>query len=134
MNISSFDDLLQAAHLQPLPQRLLFVFVTVELPDDSTAQQRADFEAGLGGALVPLMCVDKSPADLSNFAVLADEAAQFGKPWAIVFAAAMSGTLNKPPTSADAEAPLQRMVDAIKGGAHGAFIPFDRQGHPVRFG
>ena len=32
------------------------------------------------------------------------------------------------------EAPLQRMVDAIKGGAHGAYIPFDRSGQPVRFG
>ena len=34
----------------------------------------------------------------------------------------------------DIAAPLQRMVDAIKGGAHGAYIPFDRQGQPVRFG
>ena len=49
-------------------------------------------------------------------------------------AAAMSGTLNQAPTSADAEAPLQRMVDAIKRGAIEAFIPFDRQGHPVRLG
>jgi len=36
--------------------------------------------------------------------------------------------------AADAEAPLQRMVDAIKRGAIEAFIPFDRQGHPVRLG
>ena len=30
--------------------------------------------------------------------------------------------------SDDAEAPLQRMVDAIKAGSHGSFIPFDRAG------
>ncbi len=30
MDISSFDDLLQAARLQPEPQRLLFVFAAVE--------------------------------------------------------------------------------------------------------
>lgn len=36
MDISSFDDLLHAARLQPEPQRLLFVFVGVELPDDAT--------------------------------------------------------------------------------------------------
>lgn len=137
MDISSFDDLLQAARMQPEPQRLLFAFAAVELPHDATPAQRARFEAGQGGALVPLMCVDKTPQELASFDALVAEARQFTAPghdWAIVFAAAMSGTLNKPPTSADAEAPLQRMVDAIKGGTHGAFIPFDRQGHPVRFG
>ena len=137
MEISSFDDLIEAARAQPEPQRLLFVFAAVELPDDATAAQRARFEAGQGGALVPLMCVDKTPQELPSFDALVQEAQQFTAPghdWAIVFAAAMSGTLNKAPTSTDAEAPLQRMVDAIKGGAHGAFIPFDRQGHPVRFG
>ena len=41
MDISSFDDLLHAARLQPEPQRLLFVFVGVELPDDATPAQRA---------------------------------------------------------------------------------------------
>ena len=137
MEISSFDDLIEAARAQPEPQRLLFVFAAVELPDDATAAQRARFEAGQGGALVPLMCVDKTPQELPSFDALVQEAQQFTAPghdWAIVFAAAMSGTLNKAPTSADAEAPLQRMVDSIKGGAHGAYIPFDRQGHPVRFG
>ena len=64
MDISSFDDLLHAARLQPEPQRLLFVFVGVELPDDATPAQRARFEQGQGGALVPLMCVDKTPQEL----------------------------------------------------------------------
>ena len=137
MEISSFDDLIEAARAQPEPQRLLFVFAAVELPDDATAAQRARFEAGQGGALVPLMCVDKTPQELPSFDALVQEAQQFTAPghdWAIVFAAAMSGTLNKAPTSTDAEAPLQRMVDAIKGGAHGAYIPFNRQGQPVRLG
>ena len=35
MNIASFDDLLVAARQQPEPQRLLFVFAGVELPDDA---------------------------------------------------------------------------------------------------
>lgn len=137
MEISSFDDLLRAARMQPEPQRLLFVFAAVELPEDATAAQRARFEAGQGGALVPLMCVDKAPNELDSFESLVNEASQFTAPghdWSMVFAAAMSGTLNRVPTSTDAEAPLQRMVDAIKGGSHGAYIPFDRQGHPVRFG
>ena len=135
MTISSFDDLLQAARSQPEPQRLLFVFAGVELPDDATLEQRERFEAGQGGALVPLMCVDKRPDELASFSALVAESIQFGaQPWGIVFAAAMSGTVNRAPTSEDAEEPLQRMVEAIKQGQHGAYIPFDPQGHPVQIG
>ena len=137
MDITSFDDLLQAARAQAVPQRLLFVFASVELPDDATPAQRAGFAAGQGGTLTPLMCVDKLPDELVSFEALVQEAAQFVLPdqdWGLVFAAALSGTLDRVPTSSDADAPLQRMVEAIKGGAHGAYIPFDRQGQPVQFG
>ena len=134
MDIASFDDLLQAAFAQPQPQRLLFVFAGAELPDDATPAQRAGFVAGQGGALVPLMCVDKRPQELASFAALVDEASQFGHDWALVFAAALSGTRNQVPSSEDAEAPLQRMVQAIKDGTLGALIPFNRQGEPVQLG
>lgn len=132
MNILSFDDLLQAARTQPEPQRLLFVFAGVELPDDCTPLQRERFEAGQGGTLVPLMCVDKRPEELSSFAVLAQESRQFGHNWSLMFAAALPGSPNRAPTSEDAEEPLQRMVEAIKQGKIGAFIPFDPQGQPVQ--
>ena len=134
MEISSFDDLLQAARGQHEPQRLLFVFTGVELPDDATSAQQADFAAGRGGALVPLMCVDKSPDDITSFDALAQESSQFGHDWRMVFVAALSGTLNQAPTTEDAEAPLQRMVDAIKQGQLRSFIPFDRHGVPVQLG
>lgn len=132
MEISCFDDLLQAARVQPEPQRLLFVFVGVELPDEATPAQRERFAQGEGGALVPQMCVDKAPGELASFDALVQEAAQFGKDWTLVFAAAMSGTLNRAPTSGDAELPLESMVDAIKRGVHAGLIPFDRTGHAVQ--
>ena len=134
MTISNFDDLLQAARSQPRPQRLLFVFAGVELPDDSTTEQRERFRAGQGGALVPLMCVDKRPEELGSFSELVQESRQFGRQWGIVFAAAMSGVSNLAPTSEEAEVPLQSMVEAIKRGEHGNFIPFDQNGQPVQFG
>ncbi len=134
MDITSFDDLLQVARAQSEPQRLLFVFAGVELPEDATPQQRQRFEQGGGGALVPLMTVDKLPAELPDFPALAQEAAAFGPQWQIVFAAAMSGRGGAQPGSAQADAALQRMVQAIRQGLHDAFIPFDRQGHPVVFG
>ena len=132
MEISRFEELLQAARAQPEPQRLLFVFAGVELPDDATPAQRERFALGEGGALVPQMCVDKAPDELDSFDALVQEAAQFGQEWTLVFAAALSGTLNRAPTSEDAEAPLESMVDAIKRGVHSGLIPFARSGHAVQ--
>ena len=134
MNISSFDDLLKAARQQPEPQRLLFVFAGAELPDDSTAVQRAQFLNGDGGALVPMMYADKLPEELPGFADLVRESEQFGKAWTIVFASSLSGSGGVAPTSEAAEQPLQRMVESIKAGTFGTFIPFDREGHPVILG
>lgn len=134
MDILSFDDLLQAARAQPEPQRLLFVFAGVELPEDSTPVQRERFEAGQGGALVPLMCVDKRPEELTSFAALVQESGQFGHSWGLVFAAALAGSVRRAPTSADAEEPLLRMVESIRQGRIGGFIPFDPQGQPVQIG
>ena len=131
MNISTFDDLLQAARQQAQPQRLLFVFAGAELPADSNAQQREAFLQGHGGALVPVMYVDKLPQELSTFAALEQESRAFGKDWSIVFAAALSGHGGQAPSSELAEKPMQQMVEAIKAGSIGAFIPFDRQGNAV---
>ena len=80
------------------------------------------------------MCVDKSPDELAGFSTLVEEARQFGQSWGMVFAAAMSGQLGRALTSADAQAPLQRMVEAIKRGEIGGYMPFDPQGHAVRLG
>ena len=131
MGIASFDDLLRAAREQPEPQRLLFVFANAVLPDDSTPVQRARFEAGQGGALAPVMSVDKVPAELNTFAALVEESRQYGPDWAVVFVASLPGRGGRAPTSSDAERPLQGMIESIKAGAIGAFIPFDRQGEPV---
>jgi hypothetical protein len=131
VNISSFDDLLRAAREQPEPQRLLFVFAAAVLPDDSTPEQRARFQAGQGGALAPLMSVDKAPEALSTFAALVEESHQFGHDWTIVFVASLSGRNGRAPSSEEADQSLERMINSIKAGSTGAFIPFDRRGEPV---
>ena len=134
MTIASFDDLLRSARQQTEPQLLLFVFTTAGLPDDATPEQRARFQVGEGGTLTPLMCVDKSPDALPSFEVLFEESRQAGPSWDIVFVAALSGSAGRRPTSTDAEEPLQRMVESIKSGRIGNFIPFDVHGRPVSFG
>lgn len=133
MDIETFDDLLRAARQQPRPQRLLFVFAAAVLPDAPTAAQRAAFEAGEGGALEPLMCVDKGPDELPDFAALVDEAREFarqtGRDWQIAFAAAMD--------AADAratDAALERQVAAVREGRLAGLLPLDRQGRVVALG
>jgi hypothetical protein len=132
MNIASFDDLLQAARQQSEPQQLLFVFTRAELSAGASAEQRAHYEAGEGGELAPLMCVDKTASELASFDALCAEAARAGPPWRIVFTAALSGRAGQPPAGADIDAALQHMVDAIKAGRLEGMLPFNRAGEPVR--
>jgi hypothetical protein len=134
MNISHFNDLLTAARAQTEPQRLLMVFVGASLPAGATAVQRAEFEAGESGELAPLMCVDKDPHTLADFATLLQEAKALVPDWALVFAAALTGPSRLPPTQAQVDAALTRMVDAVKAGDLAGLIPFDRQGQAVQLG
>ena len=133
MRISNFDDFLHIALEQSQPQRLLFVFANAVLPDDATPGQRARFDAGEGGALMPLMTVDKAPETLGTFEALVEESRQYGQDWAIVFVASLSGRDGRAPTSRETDQSLQRMTEAIKTGLFGSFIPFDRRGEPVLF-
>ncbi|GHD58098.1 ribonucleotide reductase subunit alpha [Jeongeupia chitinilytica] len=128
MQIASFDDFLNAASQQPEPQRLLFVFTRAELPADATAEEKARFERGEGGALAPVMCVDKLPAEVAGFAALRDESHRTGQPWDVVFAAALGGHGGRVPDSQAATAPLERMVEMVKHGHIGQFLAFGREG------
>ena len=134
ITITTFADLLEAARQQDEPQRLLFVFAGATLPEGASAEQRARFEAGESGELAPLMCVDKDPATLSDFAALAAEAARVGPPWALVFAAGLAGRGHQAPDPATVGAALQRMVDAVRAGDLDRFIAFDLQGQAVQLG
>ncbi len=135
MDITCFDDLLEAARRQPEPQRLLFVFVASTVPPDATAAQKAAHARGEGGELTPVLCVDKAPDEIAGFSALAAESAQTGKDWDLVFAAAMAD--GGAPGSAEGQRrvdeALQRMVQMVKYGTIGALLAFDRAGDPVSF-
>ena len=110
---ADFNDLLTAARGQPDAQRLLLVFAGATLPPDATPEQRASFEAGESGELSPLMCVDKDPAALADFAALCDEAAAMGQPWVLVFAAALSGAGQHPLASSQIDSALRTTGKAV---------------------
>ena len=134
MELSTFDDLLLAARQQAEPQRLLMVFAGAELPDDATNEQRENFESGAGGTLVPLMSVDKDPAQLSGFATMVEESLAHGRSWDLVFVGALGGKAGRAPTSGEADQALDRMIESVKSGAFGGLIAFDRSGEAVSIG
>lgn len=130
---SHFQQLVAAALDQPEPHRLLFVFAAAELPDDATSSQRERFLSGQGGALSPLMCVDKAPGEVSDFGALSEEASRAGPPWTMVFAAGLGGRGGKPPAQAEIDQALQMMVEAVRDGAFARFAAYDQAGDPVSF-
>lgn len=132
VNISSYEDLLNAANAQAEPQRMLFVFTRAELPGEHTPNQQEQFKARQGGALTPVMCVDKLASARINFASLAEESRHTGKDWDIVFVACMSGRSADITESAEAEEPLKEMVKSIQVGSIGNYLAFNRAGEMVR--
>lgn len=132
VNISSYEDLLNAANAQPSPQRMLFVFTRAELPTESTQDQQAQFQARKGGALTPVMCVDKLASARTGFATLVDESRHTGKDWDVVFVACMDGRSADVTESAEAEEPLKEMVKSIQVGSIGNYLAFSSDGEMIR--
>ena len=134
MSISTFEDLLQAAAQQTDPQRLLFVFAKKELPDDHVEAEARSFQSGQGGALTPVICVDKTLDALSNFADLVTESERTGQHWDVVLIACLAGKNGIMPSASDADQGLKMMVSAVQtGGKLSRFIAFDRAGAPLQF-
>ncbi|MBS3959221.1 MAG: ribonucleotide reductase subunit alpha [Xanthomonadaceae bacterium] len=129
--METFDDLLAAARQQAEPQRLLLVFTRAECPADASPAERAAFERGEGGALVPAVCVDKLPADIASFEALAAESKAAIDDWRILFVAAMDGRGGHAPNADEAVQPLRMMVEQIKGGRIARFLAVDRDGRLV---
>ncbi|GAB1385569.1 hypothetical protein MASR1M59_07170 [Melaminivora sp.] len=135
--IHHFNDLLRLADAQAERQRLLLVFASAELPEGASAAQREGFARGEGGALTPLMCVDKLPEEIESFDALVREAREYALPgaqWQLIFVAALMGSADQEPGDAETDRALGRMVEAIKGGTIDGLLPFDRQGQAVQLG
>lgn len=133
MHITHFNEFLAAARAEPQPQRLLFVFCVAELPPSATPGQVRRHREGRGGTLAPVMCVDKSPDELTDFAELARESETTGQPWEMVFAGALAGRDGVPPAAADIERALRGMIGAIHRGAVEGFLVLDREGQALQF-
>lgn len=132
MNISSYEDLLNAANMQASPQRMLFVFTKAELPGEASKDQQEEFKSRKGGALKPVMVVDKLASNRTSFASLVEESRHTGQEWEIVFVACMDGKSADATESVEAEEPLKEMVKSIQVGSIGNYLAFNRDGDMVR--
>lgn len=132
LELNSFDDFMRMARRQPEPQQLLFVFTRSELPLDHTPEQAARFAAGEGGHLAPIGCVDKALRDIKGFADFAGEADAHLETWDVIFAAALPGVGNRPPTPLAINQALDRMVETVRDGEVALYLAFDREGIPLR--
>ena len=132
--IVDFDSFLSAARSSGEPQRLLFVFVEAALPDDASEVERARFEAGMGGNLLPKMYVDKAPEEVEGFAALAEESAAMEADWHMVLAAALVGPDGRPPSQAEVDEAFNGIIRTIHaGGDLSRLLAFDRSGDPLMF-
>lgn len=132
MNIETYADLISAARQQSEPQRLLFVFAKAELPDGATDEQKRQFEQGEGGSLSPVLCVDKLPEEVRDYATLVAESEATGVAWDVAFVSAMSGRGGVEPNSDQADQPLKMMMEQIQAGMVAQFIALDRQGEIIQ--
>lgn len=131
--IVDFDSFLELAQASYEPQRLLFVFVKVALPEDATEQERQRYDEGHGGGLMPVMYVDKDPGEISNFSGLIEESRATGEDWYMVLTAALIGD-GEPPGEPAVEDACARIINTVHaGGDLSGLLAFDREGDPVVF-
>ena len=97
-------------------------------------QEKQRFESGEGGALTPVVCVDKPVDEARSFDSLVEESQSTGHHWDVVFVAALSGRAGQSPTADEAQQPMQMMVETIRLGKVANYLPFSRTGELLMIG
>ncbi|MCC5826560.1 ribonucleotide reductase subunit alpha [Alkalimonas sp.] len=130
---STYSQFIEMAYHQAEPQRLLFVLTKMQLPKDATPEQQARFEQGEGGYLESVLCVDKLPEDVRDFAAFVEESKQTELDWDIAFISSMEGRAGFAPNSDEAVQPLKLMVQRIEAGQVANFLAVNKQGELLQF-
>lgn len=123
--IATLADLIKAALEQKEQQRLLFLFAKTESKKKKKKKHQT-------GTITPLMCVDKLPEEIVSFKALVEEADNISTDWDIMLIAGLSGTVDAPPTTDDAEPHLNKMANDLTSGQElSSYVIFDRKENPI---
>ena len=134
VDIINYDTLLMVGREQKEPQRFLFVFLKAALPKDHETGEAERFHSGQGGALSPIMCVDKALDDLTNFSALVAESKNMDQDWQLVLVACLSGMGGMMPSSTEIDLQLKLMVQRVEnGGDLSRYLAFDKEGALIQF-
>lgn len=120
--MSQFENLVTQAKSSNEPQRILFLFAkATNMFDPKETSYKS-------GTIDAVMCVDKSPNELSTFKALAGEADQQTKNWNFVFTSSIVGVNNQEPTDNEIDEALKRMSNMFANGDDlSQFIVWDRE-------
>ncbi len=115
-----FSELLQMTSAQDEPQRLLLLFANAEAKNPKKSKKHQQ------GTITPVMCVDKAPEEVSDFASLIKEADGINKEWNFLFIASLSGENGNAPTSEEADPYLNKMTNDVEMGNISQYLVIDR--------
>jgi hypothetical protein len=122
---SNFKKMVEAAEAQDQPQRLLIMLAKSEIEVN-------DKEKGMTGTITPVICVDKTPDEITTFRDFVAEADRINSEWDMLFIAGLAGENNQMPTPEDADPILNKMVnDLMSGQDLSKYLVLDRNDEPV---
>ena len=122
---SSFKKMIDAAEAQEQPQRILIMLAKSEVAAN-------DKEKGMSGTITPVICVDKTPDEITSFEDFVKEADSINPDWDMMFIAGLAGENNEMPTPEDADPILNNMVNNLMSGQDlSRYLVLDRNDDPV---
>lgn len=117
--------MIDTAEVQNQPQRLLIMLAKSEIEDN-------DKEKGMSGTITPVICVDKTPEEITTFQDFITEADSINSDWDMMFIAALTGKNNEMPTPEEADPILNKMVNDLTSGQDlSRYLVLDRNEDPV---
>ena len=122
---SNFKKMIDAAQAQDQPQRILIMLAKSEV-------EESDKEKGISGTITPVICVDKTPDEITSFEDFVKEADSINSEWDMMFIAGLAGENNEMPTPEDADPILNQMVNNLMSGQDlSRYLVLDRNDDPV---
>lgn len=118
--MSALKELITMASYQGEPVKLLFLFAKAEYEQSEKGANKDENK----GHMTPIMCVDKYPTELTNFAELCREADNINPEWEFIFVTSMLADVDKEALDGG----LKRMASDIENGENTAmYVVLDRQ-------